>query len=218
MTESKGKSRKHVTVTGRKSRPKGRTRSETQRIGWSKGLSEEEIARPGSTLLSMLMQHASENGHQLQEMARELDVTSGYIHQLRKGTRQTGQISGKFATDCSYYLGVPRMTVLLASSQVKAEDVFENPHEMIAALPAALRFIQSNPKFGPLMPPEVFGLSPLLQLLIVSLFEAAENRVLLPGRQSMEEMATNIQEYAQKRASLMQQVAADRKAKKVDND
>ena len=218
MTESKGKSRKHVTVTGRKSPPKGKTRSETQRIGWNGGLSDEELSRPGGILLSMLIHHANDNGHNFQDMASELDVTPGYINQLRNGIRQTAHISSKFATSCSYYLGVPRMTVLLASSQVIVEDVFENPLEMIAALPAALRFIQSNPKFGPLMSPEVFGLSPLLQLLIVSLFEAAENRVLLPGRQSMEEMATNIQEYAQKRASLMKQVAANRKAKKVDKD
>lgn len=218
MTESMGKSGKPVVITGHKSPPKRRTRSETQRIAWSGGLSEEDIARPGSILLSMLLRHANENGHQLQEMARELDITPGYFHQLRKGTRQTSQVSEKFTTDCSYYLGVPRMTVLLASSQVKAEDLFENPLEMIAALPAALRFIQSNPKFGPLMSPEVFSLCTSLQLLIVSLFEAAENRVLLPGRQSLEEVVTNIQDHAQKRAILMQQVAANRKAKKVEND
>jgi hypothetical protein len=191
---------------------------DTARQGWSGGLSESELALPGGILLSMLVHHANEKGHLLSRMATELNVTYGYISQLRNGQRLTAHISDQFATACALYLGCPRMTVLLAAGRVKAEDVFEDPSEVSAAIPAALRFIQSNPRFGPLMPPAVFAASPEMQLFVVTLFEAAEGRALLPGRQNMAEVAASMLQYEEKRAKLVLQVEADRKIRQNDQD
>ncbi len=204
-----------AAVDERKSPPKRKSRSSARRLpGWSGGLSEEELARPGGILLSMLIHHANEKGHKLTEMARELNVTYSYIAQLRNSARQVAHVSPEFVTACALYLGCPRITVMFAAGQINAEDVFEDPLEMCTALPAALRFIQNNPTFGPIMPPKVFSVSKQLQLFIVTLFEAAEGRTLLPGRQSMADVAKTMQEYARKRAKLTQQVAVARKAKK----
>ena len=191
---------------------------DTARQAWSGGLSESELALPGGILLSMLVHHANENGHLLSRMATELNVTYGYISQLRNGQRHTAHISDQFATACALYLGCPRMTVLLAAGRVKAEDVFENPCEVSAAIPAALRFIQSHPKYGPLMPPAVFAASPEMQLFVVTLFEAAEGRALLPGRQNMAEVAVSMRQYEEKRAKLVLQVAADQKMRQDVQD
>lgn len=190
----------------------------SERKRWFGGLSDEELSRPGGILLSMLIHHANENGDPLPDMARALNVTYGYISQLRNGQRKTAHISDQFATACALYLGCPRMSVLLASGRVKAEDVFEDPSEVSAALPAALRFIQSHPKFGPLMPPAAFAVSPEFQLFIVMLFEAAEGRQLLPARQSMAEVAESMNAFAQKREKLMKQVEADKRAGENDRD
>ena len=189
------------------------SRPRPKRFGWTSGLDEDELTRPGGVLLAMLIHRANERGQHLNDMAQELGVNHGYIIGLRRGERRVDQISDQFAWACALYLGCPRATVLLAAGRIKPEDVFEDPFEVILALPAALRLIQSHPWLGPLMPPEVFVARPELQLFIVTLFEAAENRKLLPGRQSIEEMAKMLHNYALRREELLKQVEGDRQAK-----
>jgi len=205
------------TVSKRRS-TKREPKPVSERQRWAGGLSEEELSRPGGILLSMLVHHANENGDSLSDMAGALNVGYTYIAQLRNGHRKIAHISDEFATACALYLGCPRLSVLLAAGRVNAEDVLEDPSEVSAALPTALRLIQSHPTYGPLMPPAAFAVSPEFQLFIVKLFEAAEGRQLLPARQSMAEVAKSMNAFAQKREKLMKQVEADRRAKGKPRD
>lgn len=146
------------------------------------GLSEEELARPGSKLLAMLMHRASQLGHRQEAMCADLGVTYGYIHQLRSGTRQVRHISDEFAAACSLYLGVPRLTVLLVSGRIRASDFRDAEAVAPAELRRAMEFISQDLEFAHLVPPQAFELSPALQLLIIELYEKATSRKLLaPG-------------------------------------
>lgn len=202
-----------AAVDGRKLRTVRGPKGESTRVPWSGGLSAEELARPGGTLLAMLISRANELGHQLGDMAEELNVTYGYISQLRSGLRKTEHISDAFANAAALYLGVPRMTVLLASGRVRPEDVFQDPNEAILALPRAVKFIQNDPTYGPLMPTELLTADEKLQFFVVSLYEAAAGRRLLPGRQNPEKIAEQIKQVHAYRAELTAIVDKDRERK-----
>lgn len=209
-TTNKAKSLEKAAVDGRKLRTVRGPKGESTRVPWSGGLSAEELARPGGTLLAMLISRANELGHQLGDMARELNVTYGYISQLRSGLRKTEHISDAFANAAALYLGTPRMTVLLASGRVRPEDVFQDPNEAVLALPRAIKFIQGDPVYGPLMPTELLTADEKLQFFVVSLYEAAAQRRLLPGRQNPEAIARQIQEFHAYRDKLTKIVDEDR--------
>lgn len=208
----------NAAVDGRTTRKVRGPKGESTRVPWSGGLSPEELARPGGTLLSMLIHRANELGHQLGDMARELNVTYGYISQLRSGLRKTEHISDHFANACALYLGAPRMTVLLASGRVKPEDVFSDPVEMVSMLPRAIKFIQSDPKYGPLMPPDLMHADQRLQYFIVTLFEDASGKTLLPGRANESEIAQQIQQFQEIRNRLIAQTEEERLRKAGNPD
>lgn len=207
----------NAAVDGRTTRNVRGPKGESTRVPWSGGLSREELARPGGTLLAMLIQRANELGHQLGVMANEINVTYGYISQLRSGLRKTEHISDSFANACALYLGVPRMTVLLASNRVKPEDVFSDPVEMVSILPRAIKFIQGDPVYGPLMPPDIINADPKLQYFIVCMYEDATKKTLLPGRANQVELAKQIQQFQAIRQQMIAQVEEDR-LKKVGDE
>jgi hypothetical protein len=212
-TENKVTQLQDAAVDGRTLRKVRGPKGESTRVPWSGGLSPEELARPGGTLLSMLIHRANELGHQLGDMAYDLNVTYGYISQLRSGLRKTEHISDQFANACALYLGAPRMTVLLASGRVRPEDVFSDPTEMVSVLPRAIKFIQSDPKYGPLMPPDIINADQNLQYFIVTMFEDATGKTLLPGRANQVEIAKQIQKFNEIRNKLIAQTEQDRQRK-----
>lgn len=79
-------------------------------------------------LMAWLQEEAGLRGHQVQEMARELGVTSGYISQLKSGIRRVEHISGEFAVACARYLGVPAVVVKILSGKIAMSD-FVWPHQ-----------------------------------------------------------------------------------------
>lgn len=167
---------------------------------WLGGLDEQELSKPGGILLAMLLSRANDLGHRLDEMALHLNVTYGYISQLRGGLKRTINASDEFVTACATYLGVPRMHVLLAAGKVKPEDLYEDPDEVARSLPRAIATIAKDSQFGALMPPQLRDASYNVQFFVVTLFEAARGVKLIPGKHSPSEMAQHV-------AALQRQVS-----------
>lgn len=190
--------------------------AEPKRTPWMGGITKDELAKPGGILLAMLTARANELGQQLGTMAEELNCTYGYISQLRSGIRKTQNISDEFATACAQYLGVPRMTVLMAAGRVRPEDVYEDPHEAMSTVPRALQFMQGDAHYGPMMPNEVFDVSLPLQFFIVQLYEAATGRKLLPGSFDAETVSDQIQQFTEYRKKLKAEVDSDRERKAIE--
>jgi hypothetical protein len=182
------------------------SKKQKHRAAWSGGLNKEELAKPGGILLAMLMYRANELGHRMNEMAAELGVTYGYIVQLREGIRQVKNVSDEFAKSCALYLGVPRLTVLLAAGKITPEDLFEDPADMLHSLPNAMRFIQRDVEFGGIMPPELLEADPKVQFFVVALYEAATKRKLLPGKVDHINLAGQIEAFNKQRELLTAEV------------
>lgn len=202
-----------VSKSKRKVKKKGTVRGKTAQgaplPAWDKSIDEDELTRPGGALLAMLYGRARQLGHTRGELAKHLNVTYGYIAQLSAGHRRTEHISDDFATACARYLGVPKITVLLASGAITPVDLFEQPDEIALALPMALEHLQVDPVFGPLVPQELMAknTSVRIQFLVVRLFEAARGLKLIPGEHTLESIAQSIKAIEDRRRQLLKKAS-----------
>lgn len=177
------------------------------RTPWDGSVDDEELLRPGGALLAMLSGRARQLGHSRGALATNLNVTYGYIAQLASGHRRPEHISDDFANACAAYLGLPKVTVLMAAGALKAEDMFERPDEIASALPDAIEYVLKHPTWGPLAPPEVRAknASAPLQFFVVRLFEAATGLKLIPGEHSIENIAQSLKTLDELRQKLLKQ-------------
>jgi len=149
------------------------------RLPWNGTLKDEELSRPGGFLMAALISHANDHRMQLTEMAKELDVTYGYINQLRNGIRRIDQISDETSQAMARFLGIPRMTVLMLSGRVTPTDCFESKEIMAEEIARGIGFICSDPKWGHLITPELRKSNEISQFGIVKMYEVATGKVLL---------------------------------------
>jgi hypothetical protein len=184
-----------------------------KRVPWNGGLSDEELIRPGGALMAALLSRANQVGDQLAQMSDALNVTYGYIAQLRGGHRLPENISEDFINAAAVYLDVPRMTVLMLSGKVKPDDVLLQKHNIAQQIPAAIDFISRDVIYGPLMPLEVRKQSYEMQFFVVSMYEKATGKVLLDGRQDPVLLAQDLAEALSQREALLAKVEPARKLK-----
>ena len=151
---------------------------DVERISWMAGLDKNEIKRPGSALLVMLLNTAIDKQLQLQELAAELGVTYSYLSQLRSGYREIINVSENFLSRAAAFLEVPRLGVLLAAGRVKISD-FYAVSDIASKIEPALRFIQVDGEIGGSMPATVFLADKDLQLFIIDLYQKVTHRNLL---------------------------------------
>jgi len=130
-------------------------------------------------LITWLTQAAAERGVTLQQLAKELDVTYGYIAQLRAGLRSVTNVSDSFVDQVAQWLHVPRISVLAACGRLKLSD-FTDQRNLDDALNAAYAFIQRDRVWGAVMPASAHKLDQPGRLFVVRLFEAATGTVLIP--------------------------------------
>ena len=77
---------------------------------------------PGGPLMGWLLNEAATRGMDLPELACELQVTTGYLLQLRNGVRESQNISHDFGAACAVFLGVPTVVVLIVAGHLKLVD------------------------------------------------------------------------------------------------
>jgi transcriptional regulator with XRE-family HTH domain len=99
----------------------------------------------GGPLIGWLLDEARRRGMELQEMAKELGVTYGYVHHLRTGIRKTCQVSHDFASNCARFLGVPTVVVMLLSGYLTMSDFATRAESDDEAVERALRLMQDDP-------------------------------------------------------------------------
>jgi transcriptional regulator with XRE-family HTH domain len=153
--------------------------SEPSEVAWA----EAGIPK-GGPLMAVLMQSARERDQTLADLAAELDVTYGYIVQMRNGARSSANISDAFAARCARYLGLPRLTVLMLAGRVTSADFFEEDALNYMSLTRAYEHIRSDPYWGPRAPAlskEEAERHPGLLTLAVWLYEDVTGTTLLPG-------------------------------------
>lgn len=160
-------------------------------------LTEEEPTR-GGPLVEALTQTARERGQTLADLAEALEVTYGYLVQLRSGSRSSANISDTFASRCARYLGRPRLTVLMLAGRVTSADFFDDDALNMVNLERAYDHIRSDPYWGPRAPKlakDEASRHPELLLLAVWLYEELKGMSLLPGLGNPKDLADAIDAF-----------------------
>ncbi len=176
------------------------------RIPWSGNLDETELNREGGLLLAALIRCANERRQQLNDMARELGVTYGYINQLRNGIRNVNQVSDDFALACARYLGVPRLTVLMMAGRISPDDVFEHREMMASEISRAMAFLCEDPQWGHLVTPELRKSSVESQYVLVRLYEQATGKKLMDNHLDASTLAQEIEKLRHIQAERARQL------------
>lgn len=159
---------------------------------------EQRHDRPEPRLLVALRRQASQNGHSQVELAQHLGVTSGYLIQLRSGSRDVARISLDFARSCASYLDTSTLNVLLLAGSIDVSD-FSAPSNPERRVRQGLLAMLEDPVYAPFVDePLLNRLSGEVQNLLVSLYEEATqrefgmNRTLPPMFWSSQRLATQL--------------------------
>ena len=155
-----------------------------RRTGWTDGLTEKETSVPGARLMQMLLTKANEQGLQLRELATRLDVTPGYLHQLRTGLKPIAGISRQLIDNIRIYLDIPRVSVLLAAGIVRVEDFYDDAGVLSVYLRQGIDFIRRDPQWGALVPVDFVDPKEDLLKFIIKLYESATDRKILPEQRT----------------------------------
>ena len=109
-------------------------------------------AAAGGRLMAALMDAATRRGHNLTALAKALNVTYGYLVQLRSGSRSPVNISDDFAARCARYLELPRLSVLLLAGRLSPADVFGEQAMNEVSLAQAYGYLLADPIWGARVP------------------------------------------------------------------
>lgn len=152
------------------------------------------LSRPGATLMALLFEEAGRRGMKQGELADELGVHYSYLSGLRSGINSVPKIGADLIGRIAVFIGLPRITVMLAAGQLTLDDFYHAPNALSLSnnLVQALHAIQTDKVFGPITPPEIFEVSRPLQLLLITLYEELRRRTLTPGRVTPEELAERL--------------------------
>ena len=141
---------------------------------------EERVSRlytaEGGPLLNWLWDEARRRQLTIQDLAREVGVTSGYLHQLKTGFRKTSQISKPFASAVAEYLGVPTVVVLILSGYLTMSDFAVRAESEDVMLERAMRLIQDDPVMRSSIPVDLSQLSVDAKRAVALMYEEVSGK------------------------------------------
>ncbi len=146
---------------------------------WSGILDAKSMKRPGGLLMAALARCAQERGQTAPEMAEELGYSYPYINLLLSGARRVDQASEDFIHSCAAYLGVPKAAALMMAGKLQASDFFSPGDLHAGLLDAAMRYLESDPAWSPLVTAELRHASIASRYCLVKMYEAAAGKRLL---------------------------------------
>ena len=149
---------------------------------WSGVFDAASMKRPGGLLMAALAQCALERGQSLPDLAEQLGYSYPYINLLISGARRVDQVSDDFTNACAAYLGVPKAAVLMMSGRLEAKDFFGPGDFHVGLLDAAMRYVESDPSWSPLVTAELRHASAASRFCLVKMYEAATGKTLLAGQ------------------------------------
>lgn len=140
-------------------------------------------AGKGGPLISWLLDEAYRRQQTYREMATDLQVTYGYINQLRNGLRKVEQISHEFAQACAQYLGVPTIVIKLISGSIRMSDFAWPSLTEEEVVDRAYRRMTADPSVKPTLPVQSDVLNHVAKKALVMMYADASGVDLLGVRQ-----------------------------------
>lgn len=151
-------------------------------------LSDAELARPGATLMNLILTAAADRRLSVGEVTEILGVSYAYFFGLRSGKNDISKLGDEHITRAAKFLRMPKLAVLLAAGRLKHEDFYIEPAKLQDYLQPALRFLQQDPEYAAFVPASLIKADPAIQQFVMMLYERATGRTLIPGRVSHEEI------------------------------
>jgi transcriptional regulator with XRE-family HTH domain len=144
---------------------------------------EERVARiygkDGGPLIAWMTDEARLRGMDLQQMARSLGVTYGYINQLRSGIRSPAHIGQDFSESCAAFLGVPTIVVKILCGRVQTSDFIHPVEKEEESIERAFRRLMADPTVRKMLPVDSATLSfEARRALVLMYSETSGNDVL----------------------------------------
>jgi hypothetical protein len=140
-------------------------------------------AGKGGPLVSWLLDEAHRRQQTYRDMAYDLQVTYGYINQLRSGLRSVENISHEFAKSCALYLGVPTIVVKLIAGNIRMSDFGWPSLTEEEVIDRAYRRMASDPSVKPALPAQADVLTHAAKKALVMMYSDASGVDLLGARQ-----------------------------------
>jgi len=140
-------------------------------------------AGKGGPLVSWLLDEAHRRQQTYRDMATDLQVTYGYINQLRSGLRSVENISNEFARACAVYLGVPTIVIKLISGSIRMSDFAWPSLSEEEVVDRAYRRMASDPSVKPTLPTQADVLTHAAKKALVMMYADATGVDLLSARQ-----------------------------------
>jgi hypothetical protein len=140
-------------------------------------------AGKGGPLVSWLLDEAHRRQQTYRDMAYDLQVTYGYINQLRSGLRSVENISHEFAKACALYLGVPTIVIKLISGSIRMSDFAWPSLSEEEVIDRAYRRMASDPSVKPALPAQSDVLNHAAKKALVMMYSDATGVDLLGVRQ-----------------------------------
>lgn len=112
----------------------------------------------GGPLMGWLFDECRIRGSELQDLARELSVTTGYLNQLRNGLRKTQDLSHEMCVSCARYLHVPAIAVKLVAGVIRMSDFLHPSESEEHAVERAIRHIMNDPQIKKAVPANLAAL------------------------------------------------------------
>jgi hypothetical protein len=134
----------------------------------------------------------------IHEAARAaLGVSPSHFANLRSGDKDVTQLGEERIARAARFLGIPKVSVMLAAGQLRIEDFYSEPDKVSGQLQPALRFILADPELSPYLSPAILKADAAVQQAFVLLYERATGRVLIRGKVPAEEIVARHRALAQ---------------------
>lgn len=192
-----GTAKKHGKRASVDSSPES-SEEKKQRLVWGV-MSPEEMSRPGATLISLIFSAAHARALTPAEVMEQLDVSYSYFAALRNGAggKNFANVGEELVERIAKFLGLPKVAVKLAAGQLRQEDFYYQGDGIHPSLGQALRYIEADPDYGALMPPILLKADTQLQLFVITLYEAATGKSVLPSKVRLDELLARFEELTQ---------------------
>lgn len=143
-------------------------------VGFAMETREQRVTRlyasGGGPLIGWLLDECRARGMTIKALAAELDVTYGYINQLRCGVREVNQVSGHFARRAARFLGIPPVLVKLMTGQLCMSDFIPAQQSEEEFVQRALCKMMKDPKAGMFVSLDVLSADLAVQKDFLSLY------------------------------------------------
>ncbi len=167
--------------------PTGRAAAVERPSEWGL-LRDEELARPGATLMNLLLVAVAARGLSVAKLIDTLDVSPAYFYGLRSGKNDISMLGDEVIERAARFLGMSKVAAMLAAGQLKPEDFYAEPEKVKDFVQPAFQYVLSDTEIAAYIPATILTADRAIQLCVIWFYERLTGTVLIPGRVPTDEI------------------------------